>query len=222
VSSTVRPGHREVPAMVRMEALLWQLGFGIVAGVDEAGLGPLAGPVVAAAVAFPAGFAGLGVADSKQLSARRREALDIEIRSAALAFSVAEVSAAELDALGARRAGLEAMRRAVSGLDPVPDYLLVDAREVPEVQIPQSGWVKGDSFIHSVAAASILAKVHRDRQMMALDVAYPVYGFGRHMGYGTATHMAALESHGPCPQHRRSFAPVRRVLEQRNSGRNPS
>ncbi|MFT4569165.1 MAG: ribonuclease HII [Hyphomicrobiaceae bacterium] len=207
-----RPSPNAVAEILRLEALLWQLGFSRVAGVDEAGLGPLAGPVVAAAVVFPQGFDGLAVADSKQLSARRREQLEPAILASSQCWAIGRVEVEELDVMGVRAAGLEAMRRAVVGLDEVPDYLLVDARKVPGVGMPQSGWIKGDSFIHGVAAASILAKVYRDRLMTELGAQFPEYGFERHMGYGTAAHLAALNRYGPCAAHRRSFAPVQRCL----------
>lgn len=212
-----RPSPRAVAESLRLEALLWQLGYDLVAGVDEAGLGPLAGPVVAGAVIFPKGFSGLAVADSKTLSAAKRQGFQRQIVESAAAWALGVVEAGELDQLGARAAGLEAMRRAVVSLALRPEYLLVDAHEVPGVEIKQSGWVKGDAFIHSVSAASILAKVHRDGLMVELDAQYPGYGFQRHMGYGTAAHMRALEELGPCPAHRRSFAPVRAALERRGN-----
>ena len=200
---------------LRLERLLWDLDLKRIAGVDEAGLGPLAGPVVAAAVVFPVGHAALPVNDSKKLSARRREQLDVEIRAQAQAWFLGVVEARELDEIGARKAGLEAMRRAVRGLDPAPDYLLVDARTVPDVSMGQSAYIRADTFIHCVAAASILAKVHRDSLMQRLADHHPGYGFERHMGYGTRLHMEALGRLGPCDQHRRSFAPVARAIKSR-------
>jgi ribonuclease HII len=200
--------------MLRLERLLWDLGYTRVGGVDEVGLGPLAGPVVAAAVVFPAGCDELPVDDSKKLTAAKREALDISIREKAIAFGIGLVEVEELDAMGVHQAGLEAMRRAVVAVQPGPDYLLVDARTVPDVSMGQSSYVKADTFVHSVAAASIVAKVYRDKLMTNMEEAYPGYGFGRHMGYGTAAHMEALERLGPCEIHRRSFAPVRRSAEQ--------
>ncbi len=216
-----RPAARAVPDMLRLEALLWDQGFAAVAGVDEVGLGPLAGPVVAAAVVFRAGgkclTEPLAVTDSKKLTAARREKLDVEVRERALAVSLGTVEADELDRLGVHQAGLEAMRRAVVSLSVAADYLLVDARVVPDVAMAQSAFVRADGFVYSVAAASIVAKVHRDGLMTALDSKYPEYGFARHMGYGTAAHMQALDRYGPTPIHRRSFAPVRRALEAMNS-----
>jgi ribonuclease HII len=151
------------------------------------------------------------VADSKKLSAARRDTLDEQIRESASGLSIGTVEVDELDSLGVHNAGLEAMRRAVVGLTEV-DYLLVDARTVPDVSTRQMAYIRGDSFIYSVAAASIVAKVHRDALMKGLDLEFPGYGFARHMGYGTAAHMEALDRLGPCAIHRRSFAPVRRLL----------
>jgi ribonuclease HII len=196
-----------------LETLLWDLGYARVAGVDEVGLGPWAGPVVAATVVFPPRARIIpGIDDSKKLTPARREALAVEIRAGAAGVSLGVVEVAEVDARGVHDAGLEAMRRAVTGLAAVPDYLLVDARRVPEVAIGQTSFVRADSFIYSVAAASIVAKVFRDSLMAEMDTRFPGYGFGQHMGYGTAAHLAALERLGPCEIHRRSFAPVQRAM----------
>ena len=204
-------GAGDWPAsMQRLEQLLWDLGYMQVAGVDEVGLGPLAGPVVAAAVSFSPRSTALPVADSKKLSASKRETLDVEIRKSASGLGIGVVDVDELDAMGVHKAGLEAMRRAVLAVEPGPDYLLVDARTVPGVTIGQSSYVKADSFISAVAAASIVAKVYRDKIMADMEERYPGYGFSQHMGYGTAAHIAALELRGPCRIHRRSFAPVKR------------
>ncbi len=200
---------RGLDPMLHMERLLWDLGYLRVAGVDEVGLGPLAGPVVAAAVVFEAGSAALPVDDSKKLSVARREALDLRIRDAAVGIGIGCVEVEELDRCGVRKAGLEAMRRAVCALPATPDYLLVDACTVPEVGVGQSAFVRADGFIHSVAAASIIAKVYRDALMVRLDSLHPGYGFAQHMGYGTAMHMEALRRLGPSAAHRNSFAPVR-------------
>jgi ribonuclease HII len=192
---------------------LWQLGYNGVAGVDEVGLGPLAGPVVAAAVIFtPHSKILLPLADSKRLPPKRRDELDTAIRETALAFAFGVVDVEELDALGVHRAGLEAMRRAVVALSPPPDYLLVDARVVPGVSVGQTSYVKADTFIYSVAAASIVAKVYRDRRMLELSSRFPGYGFDLHMGYGTPAHLNALARLGPSAVHRRSFEPVRALL----------
>jgi ribonuclease HII len=185
------------------------VGIKHVAGVDEVGMGPLAGPVVAAAVVFPCGFKIDGVADSKVLRAIVRERLAIEIRRRAVAVGVAVVEPDEIDRLNIYQAGLCALRRAIDALGMVPGFVLVDGREIPGLSIPQSAYPKGDSFVCSIAAASIVAKVHRDAIMRELDVRYPGYGFGRHMGYSTRAHFAAIREHGPSPVHRRSFAPVR-------------
>ncbi|MEZ4215512.1 MAG: ribonuclease HII [Myxococcota bacterium] len=188
-------------------------GFRCVAGVDEVGVGPLAGPVVAAAVVLPARvdparLAGLD--DSKRLSAAVREQLDAAIRESGAAVGIGCVEPDEIDRLDIYRASLEAMRRAVVALrEALPvDHLLVDARVVPGVRVAQTSIVKGDARDASIAAASIVAKVHRDALMRAFDERHPGYGFARHMGYGTAQHLAALRALGPSPIHRRSFAPV--------------
>lgn len=199
--------------MMRLERLLWDLGYTRVAGVDEAGLGPLAGPVVAAAVVFaPGATRALDVDDSKRLTARRREELEKQIREEALAVGCGVVEVDELDRIGVYQAGHEAMRRALESIEPAADYALVDARTVPGVEFGQSAYTKADTFVYSVASASIIAKVTRDEMMRDLDRRYPGYDFGRHMGYGTAAHLAALEKLGPSPVHRRSFAPIRRLL----------
>lgn len=181
-----------------------------VAGVDEVGVGPLAGPVVAAAVVLPQDVELIGLDDSKKVPRARRERLAAEIHSIALGVGIGEVSPEEIDQRGVYQAGLEAMRRAVASLSRVTEvgHLLVDARTVPGVDLPQTPIVKGDAKDASIAAASIVAKVHRDAHMHVLGARYPAYGFERHMGYGTEDHMAALRLHGPCPVHRRSFAPV--------------
>ncbi|MFC2992250.1 MULTISPECIES: ribonuclease HII [Halomonas] len=183
-----------------------------LAGVDEVGRGPLVGAVVAAAVILDPARPIPGLADSKVLSARRREALDLEIREGALAFAVAEASAAEVDELNIFHATHLAMRRAIDALAPAAEYLLVDGNRLPGHHVPGQAVVKGDARHPSIAAASILAKVARDAQMAALGARHPDYGFARHKGYPTREHLAALERLGPLPEHRRSFGPVRRQL----------
>jgi ribonuclease HII len=183
-----------------------------VAGVDEVGMGPLAGPVVAAAVVFPPGTHLDGVADSKVLTALARERLDVEIRRRALAVGIAVVDPEEIDRVNIYQAGLRALRRAIDALGTVPGFVLVDGREIPGLPMPQSAYPKGDSFVSSIAAASIVAKVYRDALMRELDTRYPAYGFARHMGYSTRAHFAAIREHGPSPVHRRSFAPVRAAV----------
>lgn len=179
-----------------------------VAGVDEAGRGPLAGPVYAAAVVLP-DCHDLVVADSKRLSAARRERLSVEIRARAMSWAVASVTAGEIDRLGIHRASLLAMARALAGLDGVPDLALIDGCFTPECDIACRAVIRGDASEAPISAASILAKVARDAHMCVLDAEYPQYGFARHKGYPTAVHKAALAAHGPCHEHRRSFAPVR-------------
>jgi len=186
-----------------------------VAGVDEAGRGPLAGPVYAAAVILPDGH-GLAVADSKRLSAKRREQLSLAIRETAVGWAVACVEAVEIDAMGIHKASLLAMSRALSGLPLRPDRALVDGRFVPECDIDCRAVIGGDASEPLISAASILAKVARDAVLVDLDRLYPQYGFARHKGYPTAAHRAALERHGPCPEHRRSYAPVRACLRDAN------
>jgi ribonuclease HII len=194
-----------------LERLLWRVGIGHVAGVDEVGMGPLAGPVVAAAVVLPPECDLDGVADSKQLPARERERLDGEIRRRAIAIGVAVVDAEDIDRLNIYRAAMRAKREAIAALAPVvPGFVLVDGREIPGLGAPQSAYPKGDGFVLSIAAASIVAKVHRDALMRVLDAAHPGYGFGRHMGYATVAHLRALGELGPSPVHRRSFAPLAR------------
>ena len=185
---------------------------GLVAGVDEAGRGPLAGPVVAAAVILDDLHPIAGLADSKKLTAARREALFDEIRARALCFSIAEASVEEIDRLNILQATLLAMRRAVLGLRLKPKMVLVDGNRLPTLDIPAEAIVKGDALVPAISAASILAKVHRDRWCVQVDEQYPQYGCSGHKGYGTAVHMAALREHGACIHHRRSFAPVAKVL----------
>jgi len=197
--------------LLRVERGLWEAGITRVAGVDEAGVGPLAGPVVAAAVVFAPGAALRGVDDSKRLTPTRRTALEAEIRALALGVGVGIVDVSDIDRLNIYRAALEAMRRAVLALPVSPDHVLVDARRIPDITAPQTALVHGDARSFSIAAASIVAKVTRDRLMHDLDARYPEYGFRAHMGYGTPQHLAAIDRHGPCPAHRRSFAPVREL-----------
>ena len=203
---------RERDETLVRERALWAIGHRLVAGVDEVGVGPLAGPLVAAAVILPSDIAIDGVRDSKKISPKRRQALFEEICSQALSWSVGEVSPSEVDRLNPYHGALEAMRRAVTALPERPQHVLVDARTIPDIPGPQTAIVRGDASVYSIAAASIVAKVCRDRQMAELDRAFPGYGFARHAGYGTAEHFRALEELGPCPAHRKSFAPVRERL----------
>jgi len=181
---------------------------GLVAGVDEAGRGPLAGPVVAAAGIQDERQPIAGLADSKKLTALRRERLFDEIRAKALCCSVAEASVEEIDRLNILQATLLAMRRAVQGLRLKPGLVLVDGNRLPVLDIPAEAIVKGDALVPAISAASILAKVHRDRWCAEVHTQYPEYGFDAHKGYGTAAHLQALRAHGASPLHRRSFAPV--------------
>jgi len=183
-----------------------------ICGVDEAGRGPLAGPVFAAAVILDPARQIAGLADSKTLSARRREALAAEIRSRAKAWGVASAGVEEIDALNILQASLLAMRRAVEALAVVPTEVLVDGLHCPRLALPVRSIVRGDATLDCIAAASILAKVTRDAEMRSLHRLHPLYGFDRHKGYPTAAHLAALRAHGVCTAHRRSFAPVRALL----------
>lgn len=183
-------------------------------GVDEAGRGPLAGPVVAAAVMLNPERRIDGLRDSKKLSAAARERLAEVIRSEAVAWCVAEASVGEIDRLNILHATMLAMRRAVDGLARAPVDVWVDGNRCPDWPWRSQAVVKGDDKVAAIAAASILAKTARDRTMRSLHQEYPAYGFAQHMGYGTAAHLAALQAHGACPQHRTSFGPVKRVLDQ--------
>ena len=194
----------------RHENELRRSGIRRIAGVDEVGVGPWAGPVVAAAVVFDREFELSGVDDSKLLQRDKREALEPEIRAGAAAVSLGVVSAEEIDAMGNILAASQlAMRRAVAGLPEAPEIALVDGREPGDLGCRHEAMVKGDRRVFAIAAASIVAKVWRDRQMADVDGAHPGYGFAKHKGYGTAEHFRALRSLGPCPVHRKSFAPVK-------------
>ena len=184
----------------------------IVAGVDEAGRGPLAGPVVAAAVVLSVAYPIDGLADSKTLSALRREALAVQIRAHATAWALGMASVEEIDRLNILQATLLAMQRAVQGLAMTPELVLVDGNRAPRLACPVRTVVRGDALVKSISAASILAKVARDAILQDLDGEYPGYGFAVHKGYPTAAHQRALETLGPSPVHRRSFGPVRRLL----------
>ena len=189
---------------------------GRVCGVDEAGRGPLAGPVFAAAVILAADRRIDGLADSKALSPARRGELAVQIREHSIAWAVAEASVAEIDALNIMQATLLAMRRAVEALAVPADYALIDGNQMPRLAIPGHAIVAGDATQPSISAASILAKTARDALMCALDVQHPGYGFARHMGYATVEHLQSLQRLGPCEVHRKSFAPVRDLLAGRS------
>jgi ribonuclease HII len=187
---------------------------GLIAGVDEAGRGPLAGPVVAAAVILDDLHPIQGLADSKKLTPLRRETLYDEIRAKALCVGVGQASVEEIDQLNILQATMLAMRRAVEGLRLKPVKVLIDGNRIPTLEVLAEAIVRGDSKVQAISAASIIAKVYRDRLCADLHLRYPQYGFDLHKGYGTAVHLAALREHGACDQHRRSYAPVREVLER--------
>jgi ribonuclease HII len=198
-----------------LERQLWRQGLATIAGVDEAGRGPLAGPVVAAAVLITEGLAWPGLDDSKQLSPDRREELYARIVEEAPGVGVAAVEPPDIDAMNILRATLLAMARAIVRLPEVPGHILVDGNQrIPAVTVPQTAIVGGDAACTSIAAASVVAKVTRDRLMCELDGQYPVYGFSRHKGYATKEHLRALSRHGPCSAHRMSFAPVKRASQE--------
>jgi ribonuclease HII len=186
---------------------------GLVAGVDEAGRGPLMGPVVAAAVILDDLHPIKGLSDSKVLTALRRDKLYDEIRAKALCFSIAQATVEEIDEINILQATMLAMKRAVEGLRLKPHKVLVDGNRIPTLAIVAEAIVGGDALVPAISAASILAKVWRDRWCQEFHLAYPQYGFATHKGYGTAEHLAALRAHGACPQHRRTFRPVAEVLK---------
>jgi ribonuclease HII len=199
--------------LLRFEIELWNQGLQRVAGVDEAGMAPLAGPVIAAAVVLPRHYRLQGLDDSKKiLNEERREELARQIKRDAVCWSVGRAEVDEIDTLNIYHAGLFAMQRAVEGLAVRPEFILVDARTIPNCTCAQRGIVHGDALSASIAAASIIAKTTRDGYMGAMDKIYPAYGFASHKGYPTAGHLQALKERGAIPLHRRSFAPVRKVL----------
>ncbi|MBI5919217.1 MAG: ribonuclease HII [Nitrosomonadales bacterium] len=184
----------------------------LICGVDEAGRGPLAGPVYAAAVILNQDRPIPGLNDSKKLSEKKRDRLALEIREHALAWAIASASVEEIDRINILRASLLAMQRAVAALSLTPHEVLVDGLHCPETGLPSRAIVKGDSTVAAISAASILAKTARDAELLTLHEAYPHYGFAVHKGYPTAVHLAALRRHGPCSEHRRSFGPVKALL----------
>jgi ribonuclease HII len=199
--------------LLRFETELWAEGYARIAGTDEVGMGPLAGPVVAAAVILPRDFRPRGLNDSKQLDEKEHARLCAEVKAEAVAWAVGQVEVEEIDRINIYQAGLLAMRRALEGLAVKPDYLLVDARTLREVRIPQRGIIQGDARSLTIAAASVVAKFTRDALMARLDAEHPGYGFAKHKGYSVPEHWAALKKLGPCPIHRRSFAPVRAAMK---------
>lgn len=194
-----------VPSNLEVEHLIWQENIRYIAGIDEAGRGPLAGPVVAAAVIFHPYDYIEGVTDSKKLSAKQREEFYEEITRQALTYGIGIVDNREIDRINIRQATFKAMRMAIGSLKVNPQYLLIDGEELPEKLYPQEAVIKGDSHCFTIAAASILAKVTRDRLMIEYHQQYPLYGFEQHKGYGTAFHRNMIVKHGPCPIHRHSF-----------------
>jgi ribonuclease HII len=198
---------------LKHENALRKTGIQRIAGIDEAGRGPLAGPVVAAAVILPDGFRHALVDDSKKLTAKLREEIYAALTGRAdVCWAVAVVEHVEIDRINIHRASHEAMRRAVQALATQPDHALIDGRPVRPFPVAHTAIVKGDALSKSIAAASILAKVTRDRIMIELDAEYPAYGFGQHKGYATELHIERLKTHGPCPIHRRTFLPVAQRL----------
>lgn len=213
MSSRAGDGGRSRPRSAAQLGLNWGLPAAArVAGVDEAGRGPLAGSVVAAAVILDEAHPIAGLDDSKRLTAARRTQLFDEICERSVAWALGQASVQEIDELNILQASLLAMQRAVAALPCVPDRVLVDGNRLPVLPVPGEAIVGGDARVTAIAAASILAKVHRDRQLLDLDAAYPQYGFARHKGYPTASHLQALRAHGPCEHHRLSFGPVRAAL----------
>jgi ribonuclease HII len=212
-SSAKKRAKKAAPLLTEQAALYWDAP-GLVAGVDEAGRGPLAGSVVAAAVILDDLNPIKGLNDSKKLTALRREKLFAEIHAKALCVSVGEASVEEIDRLNILQATMLAMQRAVEGLRLQPKKVLVDGNRIPKLKVLAEAIVGGDALVPAISAASIIAKVTRDRQCEAMHEQYPQYGFDTHKGYGTAQHMAALQEHGACIEHRKSFAPVAQVLER--------
>src|SRR6266542_2635481 len=206
-----RTNRARVLNMLNFERVLWKSGIQSVAGIDEVGIGPLAGPVVAAAVVFPPGTELAGIDDSKRLDVDQRVNMEAVIRRTATAIGVGLAEVGEIDRLNIYHAALLAMRRAVEALSVKPDHLLIDARTIPGVSIPQNSFFKGDGINFSIAAASIIAKTHRDRLMEDLEKKYPGYGFAQHKGYGTAEHQNSIRELGPCPVHRMSFPFIREL-----------
>jgi ribonuclease HII len=206
--------RNRLDAMLHFERLLWKAGIQHIAGVDEVGIGPLAGPVVAAAVVYPPGMEIEGIDDSKALDEEARSRLDEEIRKNASAFAIGIVEVEEIDRINIYHAGILAMRLALSSLPVTPQHILVDSRTVPGFTQPQNSFDKGDGINFSIASASIVAKVYRDRLMTDLDAKYPGYGFAGHKGYATPEHQRAIRELGPCPIHRRSFDYIRELCGQ--------
>jgi len=203
---------RRLTRLCLFELPLWEQGITLVGGCDEVGMAPLAGPVIAAAVILRPGTRITGVNDSKQLTPEERDELEPRIRAEAVAVGIGRAEVSEIDTINIYRAGLLALKRAVLALSPQPQHLLIDARKLDGLSMPQQPIIKGDAKSITIGAASIVAKVHRDRLMSQLDAEYPGYGFADHKGYPTPDHLDALERLGACALHRRSFAPVAKKL----------
>ncbi|HTY62600.1 MAG TPA: ribonuclease HII [Acidobacteriota bacterium] len=209
----IQKENERLNQLLRYESELWNQGIHLIAGVDEAGMAPLAGPVVAAAVILPERYKLVGLDDSKKiLDEGRRKQLAVQIKRDALCWSVGRAEVEEIDRINIYHSGLLAMRRAVEGLTNAPEYLLVDARTIPHCPCPQRGIIHGDALSASIAAASIIAKTTRDDHMEEMDRIYPGYGLASHKGYPTPEHLRILKERGALPIHRRTFAPVREVL----------
>jgi ribonuclease HII len=206
--------RNRIDAMMHFERLLWKAGLVHIAGVDEVGMGPLAGPVVAAAVVFPPDTEIEGIDDSKALDEPTRHRLDVQIRDKASAIGIGIVEVEEIDRINIYHAGLLAMKTALDSLAITPQHVLVDSRTIPGVPQPQNSFDKGDGINFSIASASIVAKVYRDRMMTEIDTMYPGYGFASHKGYATPEHQNAIRELGPCPIHRRSFDYIRELCGQ--------
>ena len=206
-----RAERLRLDSMLNFERVLWKSGIKTIAGVDEVGVGPLAGPVVAAAVVFPPGTELAGIDDSKRLDPEQRAKMETVIRMTGAAIGIGMADVGEIDRLNIYHAALLAMRRAVEALPSTPEHLLIDARTIPGVSIPQNSFFKGDGINFSIAAASIIAKTYRDRLMEELEKKYPGYGFAQHKGYSTPEHQSAIRGLGPCPVHRMSFQFIREL-----------
>jgi ribonuclease HII len=210
---TIQKESQRLNHLLLYESELWDQGFRLIAGVDEAGMAPLAGPVVAAAVILPHRYMLEGLDDSKKIpDERKREQLAARIKQDAVCWSVGRADVEEIDSINIYHSGLLAMRRAVEGLRNPPEYMLVDARTIPHCAYPQKGIIHGDALSMSIAAASLIAKTTRDAHMIEMDRLYPGYGFSAHKGYPTPDHLRILKARGALPIHRRTFGPVREVL----------
>jgi len=221
MDDTERKERQRIRSLQKYEEEAYKKGFKYIAGIDEVGRGPLAGPVVTAAVVLPRKTYIAGVDDSKKLSPGKRKKLAAQIKELALTWAVAAINPPFLDDINILNATREAMCMAVAELNPRPDFMLIDALKLPDIHIEQQSLIKGDSLSFSIACASILAKVERDASMEALELIHPGYGFSKHKGYATREHIQALMVKGPCPIHRRSFEPVKTLLSGGSYGRQP-